>query len=262
MKKKGKKEEKTEASPASAKDEVLRACAALCKDDEETLSVLHAALAEVHERLAISEKKIGGGTSGEMWTAKHFGLEWEKEKMRGRDATDAEGKPCEIKASAHPTKKELAGKKTKVNVNYRTPSRKKGESDEDFVGRSRDKVLEADGGHYWATWKPSPDPTTGERVVLRWWVPSGPLSQLVEKKMRSSSLFENSKGSVPVNFGAVPCAKCLRVHKIDAVVKILGGWNGSDENLVDLEKKKRDAPSSIPEATICALATATDPSQC
>ena len=246
----------------TAKSKVLQACDDMCKNDEEVLSLLHAALADVQERLSISVKKSNAGTAGEMWTAKHFGLVWEKDDVHGRDATDAEGKYCEIKAPAHPTKKEIAGKRTKVNVNYRTPSRKRGESDVDFIDRARDKIIEAKGGHYWATWKPSPDPTTGERVVLRWWVPPGSLAQLVEKKMQTSSLFANSTGAVPVNFGAVSCVKCLRVHKIDAIVKSLGGWNGSDESLADLEKKKRDAPAAIPYATICALATATDPSQC
>jgi len=211
---------------------ILDECTKIFRDDDEAiLSALESALSVHREKMKISPAKAGGGTSGEMWIAKSQGLIWEKSKVQGHDALDARGMPCEIKASIHPSKKKTD---QKVNINYKSPPRIEGESDEAFLSRSEAKIAKNTGGHFWGSWKAQPDKKTGDRVVLSWWIPAAPLAKLIGRMMRKSTLFP--KGNVPVNFGGKPCAKCGNVHRIEAIVLALGGWSWKSPTKLDTTK--------------------------
>ncbi len=229
--------------------------------NDKTLSALHAALAEVKECMGISQAKSTHGTEGEMWIAKKFKLKWETEKVHGSDAISDQGLACEIKSAVHPSATKIAKKKTKINVDYSTPARLAGETDDAWCDRTRDHYLKDAGGHYWGSWKAVPDPKTGERVVLSWWIPCDSMARLIAHKMRRSSGFKNLKGSASMNFGGIVCVTCGKVHRIEALVKALGGWSSTideEEELLDEVWEK----ISVSDDTIEGLCAGTVMSQC
>lgn len=253
---------------AVASDELVRLCDKLCDSDDARLSHLLDAVAVVRERLQISSAKADGGTTGEMWIAKHFGLKWESESKTGADAADAEGRPCEIKASLHPLKTKL--KTHKTNICYKTPHRKDGEDDDAFVARTQEHIRKNTGGHFWATWVEKTPKDADDRIILRWWVPSGPLAQLIGKKMHASKDMARKNAVIAINFGAKVCLTCGGVHRIDGIVGTLGGWNGRTEDGAVLRARQGahtllatvNGAEGVPADVIAALDVGICASQC
>lgn len=239
--------------------EIIKLCDELGDDDEDRLSHLHDALATVRERLSISSAKADGGTTGECWIAKHFGLNWEREKKTGADATDSKDRDCEIKASLHPLKTKL--KTHKTNICYRTPERNSGEDDDVFVLRAQARICRDDGGHFWGTWFEKKPADAADRVVLKWWIPSVPLAQLIGRKMRMSRKMREGK-SIAINFGARVCLACGGIHRIDNIVRVLGGWNGRTDSMESLAAKRDADHAGISEDTLNGLVAGTCASQC
>lgn len=247
---------------AAAKDlttELIELCDAACDNDNERLSHLHDALATIRERLDISTAKAEGGTLGESWIAKHFGLKWENACKTGADATDATGRACEIKASLHPLKTKIRTHKT--NICYKTLHRRTNEEDDVFVARMQAHIRENTGGHFWGTWVEKTPAGGNDRIVLRWWVPSGPLAQLIGKKMRTSGDMKKKSKVIAINFGAQVCRACTGVHRIDKIVRALGGWNGRTDSWESLATKRGNDHGEISDAVIATL-TNTCNSQC
>ncbi len=213
---------------------VLALCDKLCGNDNDVcLSLLHDVMATLHQRMNISAAKADGGTTGEHWIAQHFGLQWQAGTKTGFDALDEQHRGCEIKASLHPLKSKL--KTAKTNICYATPSRRNEESDDEFVQRTQEHICQSTGGNYWGTWQAKIPDGADDRIVLRWWVPSEPLAQLIGKKMRQSKYMQNKSGTVPINFGAVVCRECMGVHRVDRIVETLGGWNGRTDTIEQLK---------------------------
>ena len=246
-------------------DQLVELCDALCSTDAERLSCLHDALATMHERMHIATAKADGGTTGEHWIAQHFKLAWQAEKKTGVDARDASGRACEIKASLHPLKTKI--KTHKLNICYTTKARFSGaqESDDAFVARAQHHIRENTGGHFWATWVEKTPKDANDRIILRWWVPSVPLAQLIGKKMRASSHFKNkTRNTIAINFGAKTCRTCGGVHRIDAIVRTLGGWIGRTDTLEALAQKRAPAAehAEIDAAALNGLDAGMCASQC
>jgi hypothetical protein len=240
-------------------DELVALCDELCDNDDDRLSHLHDALATIRERLNISSAKADGGTTGEAWVAKHFGLKWESEKKTGADATDSKGRECEIKAPLHPLKTKL--KEKKPNFQYKTPERLNDEDDDAFVERAKEHVRKNTGGHFWGTWYEKKPTDAADRVVLKWWVPSVPLAQLIGKKMHASGSMQKKKG-IAINFGAKVCLVCGGIHRIDNIVRVLGGWNGRTDSMESLAAKRDTDHAEISVDTLDALDAGSCASQC
>ena len=248
---------------AAAQDLAAR-IVALCDEvgvaADDRLSHLHDALAVIRERLNISSAKADGGTTGECWIAKHFGLVWESEKKTGADATDDQARACEIKASLHPLKTKLATHKT--NICYKTPHRRDGETDDDYVARTQEHIRQNTGGHFWATWFEKTPADAADRIVLGWWVPSVPLAQLIGKKMRASDDMRKKSGSISINFGAKVCSTCGGVHRIDNIVRALGGWMSRGGTVQGLARSRHVDHVEIGAETLAALDNGACGSQC
>lgn len=240
--------------------ELVRLCDTLCENDDDRLSLLHDALAVIRGRLNIATAKAEGGTLGEQWIARHFDLKWQAEKRTGADAIDAEGCECEIKASLHPLKTNL--KTHKTNICYKTPARLENESDDAFVERAEDHIRASTGGHYWGTWVEKTPLGGGDRIVLGWWVPSTPLAQLIGKKMHASSHMQRKSNTIAINFGAKVCLKCGGIHRIDAIVRALGGWNGRTDSRKALQAKARTEHAKLSVDVLDRLDGGACPSQC
>lgn len=245
---------------ADRANNIVKLCDSLCATDQEKLSCLSDALATIRARLGISSAKADGGTTGESWIAHHFDLRWQCEKKTGVDALDADGRACEIKASLHPPKTKPANK---INISYSTPRRARDEEADAFVERTKQHVAANTGGHFWATWVEKTPADAGDRILLRWWVPSEPLALLIAKKMRASSHMETRSVSISINFGAVICRECGGAHRVDNIVKALGGWNGRTDTAESLAiVRARDTYDMPSDAELSAADPGTTASQC
>lgn len=239
---------------------ILELCDEMGTDDTDRMSHLQDAVSVLRERMRISAAKAEGGTMGEFWVAQKFGLKWESEKKTGADAHDKEGRECEIKASLHPPKTKIHTSKT--NICYKTPSRRAGETNAAFVARTQEHVRQNTGGHFWATWTTRSTGDTGERVKLSWWIPSVTLAQLIGKKMRASADMGRRSRVIHINFGGKVCSTCGSVHRIDAIVGALGGWNSRDDDLETLGRLREEDADELDNAALAHIDAGNCRAQC
>ncbi len=137
--------------------------------------------------------KVQSSGFAELLACTTLGLVWQKDSIHGKDATDAKGRPVELKTS----KRSKAGN---VNFNYRIPKRQKGSTLTEhkrqvFRYYQDDKKFE--GGHFLVYMNQR------KTQVLSWyWIPKEIMAKTV------ANYAQLHPDSVSMNLGRVPCRSC------------------------------------------------------
>lgn len=177
--------------------------------DELRLITLQEALHQEGARAEIHDAKLANGTMGESMLAQYYSLTWNKDTVHGADATDNDGRPCELKVGIY--RKDI---KKQFSLMYVPPDRKPGQKPKEYMKIVRAWASKDTGGHYWGARK-------GTQIEMKWEVDAARLGDFLAYRVGLDMKKNKDRTKFKYNFGGKPCLSCWRIHKTDETVKYI-----------------------------------------
>lgn len=184
-----------------------------CSNKDREL-ILNEIMSYVSEKNNININKLTGGSISESTVCNILGYEWNKNSIHGADGFDKNGEMIEIKTFIMPTKTR------RININYKFPTKKIGESQKEHYNKIRLFVEKYKGGHVWVFLN------RNKTDILNHWKLDSKNFSIAMVNRCKNYYKENKKNMISINLGCNICNRCNKPHRSEEIVKLIN--EGSD----------------------------------
>ena len=182
-----------------------------CNNKDREL-ILNEIMSYVSEKNNIDINKLTGGSISENIVCNMLGYEWNKNTIHGADGFDKNGKMIEIKTFRMPTK---LSKTKRININYKFPTKKEKETQEQYYKKIQLFIEKNEGGHVWVFLN------KGKTDILdHWKLDSTKFSNAIIDKCKNYFRKKN-KNIISINLGCNVCNNCGKLHRVEEIVKLI-----------------------------------------